>query len=99
MADITPLIVVLGIEGGAHQVDQRAIGAALALDLQADLVIALGLGDALGLLQLGQALALAPEELLAAALNLVVLGELKQLRVTLLEADPLARALEEAKIA
>src|SRR6185295_4068184 len=99
MADIAAKVVVLGVEGGAHQVDQRAVGAALALDLQADDVLALGLGDALRLLQLGQALALAPVELLAAALRLVALGELEQHRVALLEADPLPSALEKTEVA
>src|SRR5689334_12070893 len=99
MTNIAPTIVILGVEGRAQQLDQRPIGAALALDLQADLVFALGLHDAIGLLQLSQALALTPVELLAVALLLVALGKLEQLGVTLLEANPLTGALKEAKIA
>src|SRR5574339_161524 len=98
MTDIAPTIIIFGVESRAQQFDQRAIGAALALDLQADLVLALGMRDAIGLLQLGQALALAPVELLAVALLLVALGKIEQVGVALLEADPLARALKEAKI-
>jgi hypothetical protein len=61
-------------------------------------VLTLGLGDALGLLQLGQALPLAPVEVLVAALLLVGLGELEQLWVALLEADPFASALDKSEI-
>jgi len=97
MADLAPLVVILGVQRRADQLDQRAVGALSALKLQASLVLALDLGHPLGLLQLGQALALAPGEVLAAALGLVRLGLLEQVGVALLQAHPLPRPREETE--
>src|SRR5262245_30384824 len=97
MTDIAPLLVVVGIEGGTDEFDQRAVRAAGALAGYSLLVLAPDLRDTLGLLQFLQALAGAPGEALAASLGLIGLRLGKTVGMVFPQAYPFMSPLEEAK--